>query len=444
MKQKATLITNATNGSDISGDIDGLTSLPVSEWLEVTQVLTPAEIQAHVTSIRNDVVIYLPNPHTLSGQMAIPLMPSSPFLMPWFPASPLPTETAIANSNEIVAWIASTCLVQQAVPQLQPSDWTVLRLAEVLERASIPFDWATVSALPLTDMQRELGSRDWQDQDHRSAKDIQDRSVLALVPHYRCEAWLSRCLRSLLAQTRPPDAIVVIDDASNRPPIGIVEQFPNVTLLAAPDRVGPYRLIQQVIHDTHYWGYVFQDADDWSSCDRLQSLLALALATGAELVGTQEIRIDEEAQRLTAVNYPLDANAALATKPGHPLLHPTSFVTRDLVQRLGGFATGLHFGGDTEFLLRAVWVAKVVNLPSYSYFRRKRSHSLTTAPDTGLESSARQALLRQLKQQAIARQAAFASGEPPDLSPIATAPAIQLNHITGPPLNCSASPVSRG
>jgi hypothetical protein len=241
-------------------------------------------------------------------------------------------------------------------------------------------------------------------------------------------------LRSLLSQTRLPDGIVVIDDASNPPPIEIVEQFPGVTLMAAPDRVGPYRLIQKVIDDTHYWGYLFQDADDWSSCDRLQSLLHTALATGAELIGTQEIRVHDEAARLTGVNYPLDVNAALATKPGHPLLHPTSLVTRDLVQRLGGFATGLRFGGDTEFLLRAVWSAKVLNLPSYSYFRRKRLDSLTTAPETGLESPARLELLRQLKQRAIARNAAFAAKESVDRSPIATAPAIQLKHMTGPPL----------
>jgi hypothetical protein len=44
-------------------------------------------------------------------------------------------------------------------------------------------------------------------------------SILAIVPHFRCEAWLPDCLESLLGQTRRPDAIVVVDDASGEPPV---------------------------------------------------------------------------------------------------------------------------------------------------------------------------------------------------------------------------------
>ena len=45
-----------------------------------------------------------------------------------------------------------------------------------------------------------------------------DSRVLAIVPHHRCEPWLEQCLRSLTRQTRPPDAIIVVDDASPAPP----------------------------------------------------------------------------------------------------------------------------------------------------------------------------------------------------------------------------------
>ncbi|MDX2213428.1 MAG: glycosyltransferase family A protein [Oculatellaceae cyanobacterium bins.114] len=416
MKQAVTVITHQVG----FGEINAWATLLAVTWLDVRQLLSVAEIQADSTVIRSEVVVYLPHLPTRLSQMTSPVMPSHPFLMPWFPSSPLPTETAIEAPFEAVAWIASTELVQQALPQLvQLKDWSLLNLAQILEQLNLPFYWGTVSALPVSSITCPTSTH----------------TVLAVVPHYCCELWLARCLRSLLAQTRPPDHIVVIDDASNRLPAEIVESFPSVTLLAASQRVGPYRLIQQVIDDTHYWGYLFQDADDWSSSDRLQQLMYLALTTGAELVGTQEMRVNEDTARCIPINYPLDVNAALATKPGHAMLHPTSLVTRDLVQRLGGFATGLRFGGDTEFLLRAVWVAQVINLPSYSYFRRKRPNSLTTDPATGLESPARRQLLHQLKQGAIARQATSTAGQQPDLRAIATAPAIQLTHITGPCLH---------
>jgi hypothetical protein len=234
-------------------------------------------------------------------------------------------------------------------------------------------------------------------------------------------------------QTRPPNGIVVIDDASEHPPIDIVAEFPTVTLLASDRNVGPYRLIQQVIEITNYWAYLFQDADDWSSCDRLENLIHAALTTGAELVGTQELRVFESGE-IVPVCYPLNVNQALSEKPGHPLLHPTSLVSRDLVLRLGGFATGLRFSGDTEFLLRATLVAKVVNIADFCYFRRHRSGSLTTDPATGLESSARQALLKQIKQRSIANRIASQQGQPPILKPIRSVDPVRFLHLVGPQL----------
>ncbi len=257
------------------------------------------------------------------------------------------------------------------------------------------------------------------------------KTILAIVPHFQCEPWLKQCLMSLTRQTRLPDRIVVIDDHSPQPPIEIVEQFPTVTLLASPETVGPYRLVQQVIDQTNHDAYLFQDADDWSSCDRLNLLLQAMETTGAELVGTQELRISDGSDP-QPVTYPLDVNAALAEKPGHPLLHPTSLVTRRLVLAAGGFATGLKFGGDSEFLLRAQWLAKIVNIQQFCYFRRKRPNSLTTNSETGLESPARQHLLKQIKQRAIANLAAYQANQPLCLSPLCQAPPIPLHYITGP------------
>ena len=260
-------------------------------------------------------------------------------------------------------------------------------------------------------------------------------TILALVPHWKCELWLSRALASLLHQTHPLTHIVVIDDASAQPPLEIAKQFANVTLLVASEHVGPYRLIQSVIDQTNYDAYLFQDADDWSSCDRLENLLKTARANGAELVGSQEIRVLESLSQLQAIGYPLNVNQALAHALGHPLLHPTSLVTRSLVTRSGGFATGLAFGGDTEFLLRVHWLARVVNSDRYCYFRRKRPHSLTTDPKTGLDSSARQSLIQAIKQRAIANHQAVNgqnSLDSIDLRPLQVAPAVELLHKWGP------------
>ncbi len=387
----------------------------------ITEVATRADFLELLRTVQTDIIGYMPLGYAPS---AAPLNITSVgynFLAPWPPNVALPKETAKEMPVDAVAWIASTGLAQSVLPQLNESDsWNLLEMAQVLEQDSIPFQWGAIRTsqsdvpLPKSDLPVSL---------------TLDFTVLAIVPHYHCEAWLRRCLSSLVTQTRPPQGIVVVDDGSGSPPVTITEEFPNVTLLASPFNVGPYRLIQQVIDDTNYDAYLFQDADDWSASDRLEKLLSAATDTGAELIGTQEFRVFEEESRLTPVCYPLDVNLALAEKPGHPLLHPSSLVTRDLVQRLGGFATGLKFGGDTEFLLRAALVARIVNVPDYCYFRRKRAGSLTTAPDTGLESPARAELLGSLKQRALANYAALRAGQPPCLEPLVTAKPIILSYI---------------
>lgn len=259
--------------------------------------------------------------------------------------------------------------------------------------------------------------------------------VAALIPHHRCEHWLPECLESLVRQTRPLEAIVVIDDASEEPPTDIVRRFPAVTLLRSRENVGPYRLIQQVMNDTAYDAYLFQDADDWSAPERLEALLAEAARTGAEMVGGQEVRVRCMEGEVLPFLRPLDANAALADDPGSfPVLHPTSLVSRDLVMRVGGFATGMRFGGDAEFLRRAACVARVVNAPHFGYFRRIRPGSLTMAPATGLRSPARRALIQELRARAEANADVAKRGGAPDLTPYRIAGPVRLDHLAGPPL----------
>jgi hypothetical protein len=260
-------------------------------------------------------------------------------------------------------------------------------------------------------------------------------TVCALVPHYGCEAWLAQALESLLEQTRPPDAIVVIDDASPVPPVDVVAPHPGVTMLAADDNGGPYRLIQAVIDRTEFDAYLFQDADDWSAPDRLEVLLAEADRTGAELVGSHEVRVLVDQGDVHPVRYPLDVNAVLAERPAaFPLLHPTSLVARALVARLGGFATGMRFSGDAEFLRRAGHAARVVNADHVGYFRRKRAGSLTTDLRTGLGSPERCRVQEALADRARANAAARARGEAADLRPWRMAAAPTLRRLTGPPL----------
>jgi Glycosyl transferase family 2 len=377
-------------------------------------------------NVSTEQVAFLPSGVPYSDPPWDELPDRVPTLQPWVGETEMPEVQAREVTPSARGWLASRELLR-ALPRLgKLPDWELFNLAAAAQEAGRPMPWSSARAAPTAagggprgGVRPVLGG---------------DSSVLALIPHYRCERWLGACLESLLTQSRPPEAVAVIDDNSECPPAEIVRRFPSVTLLAAEARVGPYRLIQEVIDNTRYDAYLFQDADDWSTYDRLELLLGEAERTGAELVGGQELRVMCEAAEVVPVCYPLDVNAALSVRPAHPLLHPTSLVSGALVRRLGGFATGLRFGGDTEFLLRAAHVARVRNVPRYCYFRRHRAASLTTDPVVGLETPVRRELQESLKARARSNASAAARGEPPVLTPYAVTGPVRLTHVLGPKL----------
>lgn len=260
-------------------------------------------------------------------------------------------------------------------------------------------------------------------------------SVLAVVPHFENERWLGDCLESLLEQSTPLSGIVVIDDASATAPLATVRRYERVTLLRSTRNVGPYLLSQIAIDNTGYDGYLFQDADDWSLPHRLEALLETAAATGAELIGCQGYRILIDDVDVMPLTYPRNPAAAISRNPvRYAILHPTSLLARSLSLRIGGFATGLQFGGDGEFLHRAVHAAIIANAPDFCYVKRTHGTALTSRGDTGLRSDPRVLLGEIERRRAQLNQALVDAGKPPVLTPLAVSDPVPLDHLCGPRL----------
>jgi len=343
-------------------------------------------------------------------------------VMPWMPAMDLPSIGGMHLMPPILGWIAEANLLQTEFSSAVPPTFRDFETLSAEGGRWIPYLSAKAGStqevpLPPSNDQPRI----WK-----------DAKVLALIPYYNCRSWLEFCLRSLAEQTRPLDGILVLDDGSERPPLDIVEKFKGATLWRSPANVGPYRLIQSAIEQTRYDAYLFQDADDWSSIDRLELLLAEAERTGAELIGTQEVMYLQE--NAFPNTYPLDVNQALLKYSAYSLLHPSGLVSRDLVVRSGGYATGLRFSGDLEFQTRARFVGKMVNLDRFCYFRRIRKDSLITSEQTGLASPARLNLDAQIRKRTVENSERSSKGQPPLLEPLASAGTIELEHLTGPNL----------
>jgi hypothetical protein len=134
---------------------------------------------------------------------------------------------------------------------------------------------------------------------------------------------------------------------------------------------------------------VFHDSDDVSTRDRFHWLHAASAAMGPQMVGSHELRYDEDDREVRVNRFPLDVNAALAVEAKHPLLHPTSLVDTEGYHRAGGFSTDCVFGNDTQFLLRAHFLMPLRNVDRFLYVRRDHPQSLTNAPETGMANPLR-------------------------------------------------------
>jgi hypothetical protein len=170
----------------------------------------------------------------------------------------------------------------------------------------------------------------------------------------------------------------------------IVETFPWVEFYSSePCSNGPYVGRERLARSCATSIVVFQDSDDAPTLSRRRVLLSEMLESGADLIGSHELRLNEIERRVVAVRYPLNASAALAAGSGHALLLSASAIRSDTIQSAGGFSTIRTFNSDTEFVYRAFFSSRIRNVDEFLYIRRIRAGSLTTAPETGHHSAAR-------------------------------------------------------
>ena len=59
------------------------------------------------------------------------------------------------------------------------------------------------------------------------------RTVAVIIPTFNHARFLAEAIESVLAQTRPADEIIVVDDGSTDDPAAIVAKFPTVRLNSA-------------------------------------------------------------------------------------------------------------------------------------------------------------------------------------------------------------------
>jgi rhamnopyranosyl-N-acetylglucosaminyl-diphospho-decaprenol beta-1,3/1,4-galactofuranosyltransferase len=110
-----------------------------------------------------------------------------------------------------------------------------------------------------------------------------DGSVAAAITTFNRREVLRRCLSALVGQTRPPDEVIVVDNASSDGTSELLaREFPDIRLVRMSENSGAAggfaAGIAEGVRKGHDWVWVFND-DDLPSPDALATLLAAARLT---------------------------------------------------------------------------------------------------------------------------------------------------------------------
>lgn len=118
--------------------------------------------------------------------------------------------------------------------------------------------------------------------------------VSYIIPAYNAEHTLSECLRSIFNQTRHPQEIIIVDDASTDETWQVVHDMSrgHETIIAVQQQrnLGASAARNRAIRMASGEFVIFQDADDVAPLNRTELCLQLFADTGADLIYGQKER----------------------------------------------------------------------------------------------------------------------------------------------------------
>jgi glycosyltransferase involved in cell wall biosynthesis len=236
---------------------------------------------------------------------------------------------------------------------------------------------------------------------------VPSADVSCIIPVFDGARYVADAIRSVLAQTRPPDEIVVVDDGSQDGTAEEVARFGAAVVYVHQPHAGVAAARNHGVGRAAGSLLAFLDADDRWHPERLRRQLdALARCPDVELCDAASAYFwsdeltAEERERDPRYRHPFWGE----TRPGHI---GTWLVRRAVFVRVGPFDPALRFSEDTDWLLRFRDAGGVrLTLPEVLGHRRLHRRNATAAD----RREQVRALARTLKQSRDRRRGAVSDG----------------------------------
>ncbi len=176
---------------------------------------------------------------------------------------------------------------------------------------------------------------------------------------FNSEAFIADALRSVAAQDFPDFEHIIIDGGSADGTLDVVERngHPRLRIFSEPDK-GIYDAMNKGLKHAsgEYVGFV--NSDDFLASKNALSLVAGAAArTGADCVFADTLFTHGSGARYWTRLYSARRFRPWWLRLGIMPPHPSMFVRRKLLLRLGGFDTTFRIAGDFDLIARAILAA---------------------------------------------------------------------------------------
>ncbi len=218
--------------------------------------------------------------------------------------------------------------------------------------------------------------------------------ISVVVPIYNTPpAYLRAMIESVLLQSYQNFELVLADGSSDGLPAEIITAYakrdPRLRYLRLERNMGISGNTNAGIKAAGGEWIVLLDHDDALQKSALYEVAAAAAATGAELIYSDEVVLDEKLRRLHEFHFKGDYGPD-TLRGCNTVTHLCAF-TRALMQRAGGGEAAAYDGAqDYEFILRLCEAAKGIHhIPKVLYYWRR--HGGSTAQSIAVKPAAVQA-----------------------------------------------------
>jgi len=221
-------------------------------------------------------------------------------------------------------------------------------------------------------------------------------SISVVIPAYNVEAFLSRAIESVLAQTLPPREIIIVDDGSTDRTAEVARRFGHKIRYIRQENGGASAARNRGIEEARCAYVAFLDADDeWlpGHLERAAEVLGRHPELRWFAAAYKRVFLSGEERVDTVPPEKLVDGAYLqdyceATAEGLGLWTGTMVIRRDVLLEVGGFDTRFAVGEDLDLFFRIG-----LGYPRLGYSRevggiyRPRPESLTSSGQGGTAKS---------------------------------------------------------